>query len=76
MKRTRKGSTPHEAMRLVLVSAPARTASLVFIAKEIANRDLYRKKDGSHPEPFQIRLRALQYHNLFELVDPEMIRLV
>ena len=52
----------HEAMRMILLDQPDRTAEYLYLARENRRRDLYRRpKDGEHPAAAQIRARARQY---------------
>ena len=66
----------HEAMRAILLDRPERTATLEVLSEENARRDLYRKEDGQHPEPFQFRLRARQYAKWFDLLPADRIRYI
>lgn len=43
--------------------------SVRAVADEIAQRDLYRRKDGSHPKPGQIGARVGNYPHLLRLDD-------
>ena len=55
----------HEAMQQVMaVGVPTAYA---VIADRVAREDLYRKKDGFHPAPSQIGLRARNYPGLFRV---------
>jgi hypothetical protein len=71
--------TLHEAITIVLKTQPKRTATTEFIAEEINKQKLYTKKDKSLVQKGQIRLRTKlskgQYHNLFEFIEPNIVRL-
>jgi len=54
-------TTLHEAMRLVLQSAPGRRMPAGDLAREINRRGLYRMRDGRLVEPQQIHARAGNY---------------
>ena len=47
-----------EAIAVVLLSKPDRTASISEISEEISVRNLYRQKSGDIAPPGQIRLRT------------------
>jgi hypothetical protein len=69
----------HEAIVVVLINKPNRTATTEEIAKEINKRSLYKKKDLSEVEAGQIKLRAKlsngAYHHLFEFIEPNIVQL-
>lgn len=54
-------TTLHEAMKLVLESAPGRRMPATEIAREINRRGLYKMRDGRPVEPQQIHARAGNY---------------
>lgn len=54
-------TTLHEAMRMVLESAPGRRMPAGDLAREINRRGLYRMRDGRPVEPQQIHARAGNY---------------
>lgn len=58
----------HEAMVLVLRDHDGVMYS-EDLAREIAQRDLYRRKDGGHAPPTQLRARAAKYPHLLEASD-------
>lgn len=69
----------HEAIIVVLMDTPNRTATFNEIANKISERKLYYKKNGDMPDANQIRMRTTlangQYHHIFELIEPDMVRL-
>jgi len=69
----------HEAIVVVLINKPTRTATTEVIAKEINKRSLYKKKDNSVVEASQIKLRTKlsngAYHHLFEFIEPNIVKL-
>jgi len=72
----------HEAIAIILLSKDDRTASLEEISREIADRNLYRKKSGEFAPPEQIRLRThpntksgKQYSRLFKFIEPDKVML-
>lgn len=70
---TRSKYTLHEAIRLVLLEVPDQTASTEHICSEIIRQGLYKQKEGGDPFPDQIRLRAMNYIEMFELVDKNTV---
>jgi len=66
----------HEAMVIVLIHCPGKTASSDFIANEIISRNLYKQRDGEDVFPKQIYLRARRYPKFFELIDNETVKLI
>ncbi len=48
----------HEAMQMLLSEAPGRAMTVQDLAREINDRRLYEKRDGSPIEPNQIHARA------------------
>lgn len=73
----RKQPTLQEAMRIILLEQPDRTATLQTLSEENVRRDLYRQKkgDGAHPLPDQFRLRTI-HHPELEFLPPDKIRYV
>ena len=57
----------HEAMVIILLDQPNFSADAQIISDKIYERSLYLKKDDGKAESFQIRLRAKNYSNLFEV---------
>lgn len=68
--------TLHEAMLFVLSEQPEQTASTKVISDEVARRELYRQKGGGIAHSGQIRIRAIKYPKLFEVVDRDTVRLI
>ena len=68
--------TLHDAIRTVLAEYPERTATTSAISEEISKRGLYERWDGEAARARQINARARQYPELFEFVEPGMVRLV
>jgi len=66
----------HEAIVTILKEHKGKL-STIEIAKEINNRQLYRKKDGSKVQAIQIflRCRSPMYRRLFNEVSQEYITL-
>jgi hypothetical protein len=60
--------TLHEAMVLGLHEHGG-VMSSEDLARLIAERDLYRRPDGEHPPPHQLRARAVKYPHLLEAKD-------
>lgn len=69
----------HEAIAVVLLGKPDRTATFQEIADEINLRGLYHRKDGANFPAYQVKMRATlakgQYHHLFELAANDSIKL-
>ena len=72
----------HEAIAVVLLDKPDRTASIEEISQEIADRGLYFQKSGDIAPPGQIRLRThpntsagKTYKHLFEFKEPDQVKL-
>ena len=69
----------HEAIVVVLLNKPNRTATFIEISEEITKRKLYYKKNGLFPQADQIKLRTTlangQYYHLFELIESDRVRL-
>ncbi len=68
--------TLHEAMIQVLREAINHIMHADMLSEEIFKRELYRQKDGDIAPPSQIKLRAKNYANLFEIVDKSYIKLI
>lgn len=67
--------TLHEAMCIVLSSTEDGTMHASKLADEIFARRLYFKKDGDKASPGQIRLRAMKYSDLFDMLPGNYISL-
>lgn len=67
--------TLHEAIRMVLAYMPGQTGTTETICAEIIRRGLYKQQKGGDPFPEQVYLRAKNYHQLFETLNRETIRL-
>jgi hypothetical protein len=69
----------HEAIAVVLLKQPNRTATFERIAFEIEKRGLFLIRKGNIPLSKQVELRAIQsqgrYKHLFEKVGSEAIKL-
>lgn len=69
----------HEAIAVVLLNKPNRTASEQEIADEINYRNLYQRKDEQPVPAYQIMQRTKlakgQYHHLFDYQSTEKILL-
>lgn len=70
----------HEAIAVILLSIPNRTATFKEIETEIAKRKLFlRPKDGLPPPDYQIKMRTTManngYFHLFERISDDSIRL-
>lgn len=59
--------TLHEAMRLVLQTAPGRRMAARELCEQVNRRGLYRMRDGRPVEPQQIHARANNYRQLFSV---------
>ena len=68
--------TLHEAMRIVLSEQPDGTATTGLVSDEIVRRGLYRQKGGGVAHKGQIRIRALKYPKLFQVLEREKVRLI
>jgi hypothetical protein len=71
----------HEAIAVVLLSKPKRTATFDVIAKEINKRKLYiRSSDGGALPPYQVMMRTKlskgKYSHLFTFYKPDLIKLI
>jgi hypothetical protein len=71
----------HEAIVVVLINYPERTASINDISRKIAERGLYFQKSGDIAPPGQIRLRThpntkagKQYSHLFNYIEPDKVQ--
>jgi hypothetical protein len=60
--------TLHEAM-VVVLREHSGVMSSEDLARVIAERDLYRRADGDHPRPHQLRARAMKYPHLLQASD-------
>lgn len=71
--------TLHEAVVIVLLKKPNRTATFEAIAKEIERRKLYENRKGNILLSEQIRLRTAvkssRYKDWFEFKKPDVLRL-
>lgn len=69
----------HEAIVVILLKQPNKTASFQIIADEIERRNLYPKRKGGIILAEQIKLRtsisSSKYKYLFELVGANSIKL-
>ena len=70
----------HEAIAIVLLNKPNRTATIEEIKNIIHKRELwFRPSDNQLPEEFQIRLRTELpkpvYQKWFEFIKPNIVRL-
>ncbi|MCB2196048.1 MAG: hypothetical protein KQH79_09310 [Bacteroidetes bacterium] len=69
----------HEAIAVVLLNKPNRTASEQEIADEINRRNLFKQNDGSPVPAHHIMLRTKlakgQYQHLFNYQSPDRITL-
>ncbi len=69
----------HEAIAVVLLNKPNRTASEQEIADEINERKLYIRNDGKDLPAYQVMQRTKlakgQYHQLFDYQSPDRITL-
>jgi len=67
--------TLHKAMKIVLLERESGTATTGEIAAEINQRQLYKRKDGDAARAKQINARVRQYPELFQFVEPGIVRL-
>lgn len=69
----------HEAVAVVLLSKPNRTATFEQIAKEILKRDLFPNRKGGITLSEQIRIRtsiaSSRYKSWFHFTKPDILRL-
>ncbi|MEE4197351.1 MAG: hypothetical protein V2I54_06875 [Bacteroidales bacterium] len=67
----------HEAIAVVLLNKPNRTASEQEIADEINKRNLYQRRDGNPVPAYQIMQRTKLakglYHHLFDYQSKDRI---
>jgi hypothetical protein len=70
----------HEAIAVVLLGAPNRTAAFDSIAKEINKRGLYLRKDGEPLPAHQVMMRSKlsksRYAHLFQYLQNDKAKLV
>jgi hypothetical protein len=70
----------HEAIAVVLLSEPKRTATIERIAKEINRRGLYNRKDGSPLPAYQVMMRSKlnhgRYGHLFKYMPNDKVRFI
>lgn len=79
MPRPKHNQRPlHEVMGTILLGEPNRTASLKVLSQENERRDLYRKRDGTHPlaRQFGARAHKQEYRHLFAFVRRGVLRYV
>jgi hypothetical protein len=69
----------HEAVAVVLLSEPDRTATFQTIADEIERRNLYPERKGGIPLVEQIKLRtsitSSKYKHWFDFTKPNVLKL-
>jgi hypothetical protein len=69
----------HEAVAVILLNQPRRTAKFQLIADEVEKRQLYSARKGGISLEKQIELRTAisssKYKNWFELIAPDTIKL-
>jgi hypothetical protein len=69
----------HEAIAVILLSKPNRTATFNEVAEEINTRRLYLRKDSTALPAYQVMQRTTlsnnQYRHLFDKVGKTAIRL-
>jgi len=63
-------------MRTILLDHPDRIATLQVLSEENAQRDLFRRNDGQHPQPFQMGLRARRYPEWFVLLPQDRVQYI
>jgi hypothetical protein len=68
--------TLHKAMQIVLLERESETATTGEIAKEIEQRQLYKRKDGDAARAAQINARVRHYPELFRFVEAGTVGLV
>jgi hypothetical protein len=70
----------HEAIAVVLLNKPKRTATIEEIANEINRRGLYKRKDGKALPAYQVMMRSKlskqRYIYLLKPMDNDKVRLV
>jgi uncharacterized protein (DUF1778 family) len=59
----------HDAMKTVLLEQPEHKATTSTLSEEIAERGLYRRKDGDAARASQINARARKYGKMFTISD-------
>jgi hypothetical protein len=69
-------STLHEAIKTVLSQRKDRTATTSEIGEEIERRSLYARKDAGIARANQINARVRKHPELFEFVEPGILRLI
>lgn len=71
--------TLHEAIAVVLLGEPGRTATFQTIANKIEKRNLFPERKGQITLPEQIKLRtsisSSKYKHLFQYTAPDKITL-
>ena len=71
--------TLHEAVAVVLLKLPNRTATFQSVADEIERRNLFSERKGGITFAEQIKLRtsisSSKYKHWFEFTKPDIIRL-
>lgn len=67
--------TLHEAMRLVLLEKEDHIMHAADLADEIYKKRLYVKKNGEKAEYTQVRARCGKYHEIFEAIPGNKIKL-
>jgi uncharacterized protein (DUF1778 family) len=65
----------HKAMEIILLDCDSFTATTQELSIEIERRGLYARKDGGAARARQIDARARKYPELFEFVEPGIVRL-
>jgi hypothetical protein len=72
--------TLHEAIAIVLLAQPGRTATFQTIADEIERRRLFPERKGGITLAEQIKLRtsisSSKYKHWFEFAKPDLLKLV
>lgn len=70
----------HEAIAVVLLFKPKRTATCDQIAKEINHRKLYVRKDGKPLPAYQVMMRSKlnkgRYAYLFEYIEKDRVKMM
>ena len=69
--------TLHEAVAVVLLKQPDKTATFQEIENEIEKRNLFPERKGGIPLAEQVRLRTTvtRYKILFKFIKPDTIKL-
>lgn len=69
----------HEAIVEVLACKLNKSATTTEIANEINKKKLYSRKDKNLLPAYQVMMRAKlgngRYHHLFEIIEPDIIKL-